>query len=175
MLGRIEHVALAVKDLDAAIRHYHEVWGLTVSTRETVAGQGVEEAMLPAGGACLQLIAPTAPDSTVARFIDRRGEGLHHIAFEVDDLGSVLARLRAAGAALIDDEPRRGGGGHLVAFVHPSANHGVLVELVQRTSASPPNPRSALGGPPSEAASPPNPRSALGGPPSEAASPPNPP
>jgi methylmalonyl-CoA/ethylmalonyl-CoA epimerase len=132
MLGRIEHIALAVEDLDAAIRHYTQVWGLVVSSRERVDDQGVEEAMLPAGGASLQLIAPTAPDSTVARFLERRGEGLHHLAYEVKDLRSALARLRAAGVTLIDDEPRRGGGGHLVAFVHPSANLGVLVELVQR-------------------------------------------
>jgi methylmalonyl-CoA/ethylmalonyl-CoA epimerase len=132
MLGRIEHIALAVKDLDAAIRHYTEVWGLSVSARERVEDQGVEEAVLPAGGTRLQLIAPTASESTVARFIERRGEGLHHIAYEVDDLRDALARLKAAGATLIDEEPRAGGRGHLVAFVHPSANHGVLVELVQR-------------------------------------------
>ena len=156
MLGRIEHIALVVKDLDAAIRHYTQVWGLVVSRRERVEDEGVEEAMLPAGGASLQLIAPTARDSTVARFIERRGEGLHHIAYEVEDLRSTLARLKAAGATLIDEEPRRGGGGHLVAFVHPSANHGVLVELVQHTAASP-NHRSSLGGPASEPAYPPNP------------------
>jgi methylmalonyl-CoA/ethylmalonyl-CoA epimerase len=131
MLGRIEHVALAVSDLDAAVRHYDEVWGLRVAARERVEDQGVEEALLPVGGAALQLIAPTGPRSTVARFIAGRGEGLHHIAYQVDDIGAALAQLKARGVALIDEEPRPGGRGQLIAFVHPAANHGVLVELVQ--------------------------------------------
>jgi methylmalonyl-CoA/ethylmalonyl-CoA epimerase len=132
MLGRIEHVALAVTDLDAAISHYEEVWGLAVGGRERVPDQGVEEAMLSAGEASVQLIAPTSPESTVARFIERRGEGLHHIAYEVPDIHDALAQLRARGMQLIDERPREGGRGALIAFVHPSSNHGVLVELVQR-------------------------------------------
>jgi methylmalonyl-CoA/ethylmalonyl-CoA epimerase len=134
MLGRINHVGLAVADLDAALRHYAEVWGLESVSRERVADQGVEEATLPATGAALQLIAPIGPSSTVARFLERRGEGLHHIAYEVADIRAALAQLRAAGMTLIDAEPRPGGGGSLVAFVHPASNHGVLVELVQRSA-----------------------------------------
>lgn len=132
MLGKIEHIALAVADLDAAIRHYERVWGLQVGHRERVEDQGVEEAMLPLGESHLQLLAPTGPDTTVGRFIERRGEGLHHIAYEVDDLVAALAELKAKGVPLIDETPRRGGRGHMVAFVHPRGNHGLLVELIQR-------------------------------------------
>jgi methylmalonyl-CoA/ethylmalonyl-CoA epimerase len=133
MLEGIEHVALAVSDLDVAIRHHREVWGLEVARRERVEDQGIEEATLPLGAAALQLIAPTSPASTVARFLERRGEGLHHVAYEVADVRAALERLRALGVALVDEEPRRGGGGDLVAFVHPRGNHGLLVELVQRS------------------------------------------
>ncbi|HZA41323.1 MAG TPA: methylmalonyl-CoA epimerase [Actinomycetota bacterium] len=133
MLSKIQHVALAVADMEAALAFYKDVWGLEVSHRERVESDGIEEAMLPLGDSFLQLIAPTAETSTVAKFIERRGEGLHHIAYEVDDVAASLAQLESAGATLIDDQARRGGGGHLVAFVHPKGNHGVLVELVQRS------------------------------------------
>lgn len=131
VLDKIEHVALAVADLDAAVAHYEKVWGLTVSHRERVEDQGVEEAMLPLGDTYLQLLGPTGPDTTVGKFIERRGEGLHHIAYEVDDLAGALADLKAKGVPLIDEEPRLGGRGHMVAFVHPKGNHGLLVELIQ--------------------------------------------
>ncbi|MFN2489959.1 MAG: methylmalonyl-CoA epimerase [Actinomycetota bacterium] len=136
MLGKIEHVALAVTDLDAAIRHYGDIWGAAVVERERVEDQQVEEAVLPVGDSLLQLVAPTGAGSTVARFLERRGEGLHHIAFEVENLEDTLRELRAKGIALIDERPRRGGRGHLVAFVHPRSNHGLLVELVQRHGAT---------------------------------------
>jgi methylmalonyl-CoA/ethylmalonyl-CoA epimerase len=131
---RIEHVALAVADLDAAIAHYASVWGIEVSHRERVDDQGVDEAMLPLGDSHLQLLGSTTPDSTVAKFLERRGEGLHHIAYEVDDLEGMLASLKDKGIELIDERPRPGGRGHMVAFVHPRSNHGLLVELIQRTS-----------------------------------------
>lgn len=131
MLGKVEHIALAVADLEAAIAHYRDVWGLEVGHRERVEDQGVEEAMLPLGDTHLQLLGPTGPDTTVGKFIERRGEGLHHIAYEVDDLAASLAELKAKGVPLIDEEPRRGGRGHMVAFVHPKGNHGLLVELIQ--------------------------------------------
>ena len=131
MIGKIEHIALAVEDLEAAIAHYAEVWGLEVSHRERVDDQGVEEAMLPVGESFLQLLGPTGPETTVGKFIERRGEGLHHIAYEVDDLEAALATLRSKGVPLIDEVPRRGGRGHMVAFVHPKGNHGLLVELIQ--------------------------------------------
>lgn len=135
MLGKIEHIALAVSDLDSAVDHYREVWGLEVTHRERVEDQGVEEAMLPLGESFLQLLAATGPDTTVARFIERRGEGLHHIAYEVDDLTATLEDLKDKGVRLIDESPRPGGRGHLVAFVHPGGNHGLLVELVQKPHA----------------------------------------
>lgn len=133
-ISKIEHVALAVEDLDQAIKHYAEVWGLEVSHRERVEDQGVEEAMLPLGESFLQLLGPTGPDTTVGRFIATRGEGLHHIAYEVDDLAGALAQLKTKGVRLIDESPRIGGRGHLVAFVHPKGNHGLLVELIQKPS-----------------------------------------
>jgi methylmalonyl-CoA/ethylmalonyl-CoA epimerase len=132
---KIEHVALAVSDLDAAIAHYRDVWGLEVEHRETVADQGVEEALLPLGESYLQLLGATAPETTVGRFLAKRGEGLHHIAYEVNDLEAALAELKEKGVRLIDETPRRGGRGHMVAFVHPSDNHGLLVELIQRSDA----------------------------------------
>jgi methylmalonyl-CoA/ethylmalonyl-CoA epimerase len=132
---KIEHVALAVNDLDAAIAHYRDVWGLEVEHRETVADQGVEEALLPLGESYLQLLGATAPETTVGRFLAKRGEGLHHIAYEVNDLEAALAELKEKGVRLIDETPRRGGRGHMVAFVHPSDNHGLLVELIQRSDA----------------------------------------
>ena len=131
MLGKIEHIALAVEDLDAAVAHYEGVWGLEVSHRERVEDQGVEEAMLPIGESFLQLLGPTGPDTTVGRFVAKRGEGLHHIAYEVPDLEGALAELKERGVRLIDEVPRRGGRGHMVAFVHPRGNHGLLVELIQ--------------------------------------------
>jgi methylmalonyl-CoA epimerase len=131
MLGKIEHIALAVEDLDAAIEHYESIWGLEVSHRELVEDQGVEEAMLPLGESFLQLLGPTGPDTTVGRFVATRGPGLHHIAYEVADLEGALAELKAKGVRLIDEVPRRGGRDHMVAFVHPKANHGLLVELIQ--------------------------------------------
>jgi methylmalonyl-CoA epimerase len=132
MLNKIEHIALAVADIEAAIAHYSSVWGLEVESRERVEDQGVEEAMLPLGESYLQLLAPTGPDTTVGKFIARRGEGLHHIAYEVDDLEAALEELKSQGVPLIDEQPRRGGRGHMVAFVHPKGNHGLLVELIQR-------------------------------------------
>ena len=132
MATRIEHVAVAVADLDAALEGLARTWGFSAQSRERVDEQGVEEAMVSLGGSFLQLIAPTDSSSTVARFLERRGEGLHHIALEVDDLRATLADLKAKGVPLIDEQPRVGGRGHEVAFVHPRGNLGLLVELVQR-------------------------------------------
>ena len=138
MSPRIEHVAVAVSNLDAALARLADLWDLRPHARERVEDQGVEEATLALGESSLQLVAPLDESSTVARFLQRRGEGLHHIALEVDDLPGTLAELRAKGVRLVDEEPRRGGGGHQVAFVHPHGNLGLLVELVQRPSGDPP-------------------------------------
>jgi methylmalonyl-CoA/ethylmalonyl-CoA epimerase len=131
MLEKIEHIAIAVADLEAAVAHYENVWGLKVEHRERVEDQGVEEAMLPVGDSYLQLLGATGPDTTVGKFLERRGEGLHHIAYEVGDLEGALEQLKAKGVPLIDEKPRRGGRGHMVAFIHPKGNHGLLVELIQ--------------------------------------------
>ncbi|MGH2717486.1 MAG: methylmalonyl-CoA epimerase [Actinomycetota bacterium] len=131
MLTQIDHVAFAVADLEAAIDHYQRVWGLTLAHREVVAEQGVEEAMFALGESYLQLVAPLSPDTPVGRFLARRGEGLHHIAYRVGALDEALASLKESGVDLIDSSPRRGSRHTQVAFVHPRANHGVLVELVQ--------------------------------------------
>ncbi|MBA2273174.1 MAG: methylmalonyl-CoA epimerase [Actinobacteria bacterium] len=132
MLGRIDHVALAVSDLENSLALFHEIWGLERATRERVEEQGVEEAMLALGDCSLQLVAPASEDSRLMRYLERRGEGLHHIAFRVDDIAGTLKHLKDKGVELIDDSPRSGGGGSLIAFVHPRGQNGVLIELVQR-------------------------------------------
>jgi methylmalonyl-CoA/ethylmalonyl-CoA epimerase len=132
MLEKIEHIALAVEDLEATIAHYRDVWGIEAVHRERVNDQGVEEVMLPVGDTFLQLLGATGPDTIVARFLNRRGEGLHHIAYEVDDLDGTLATLKEKGVRLIDEVPRQGARDQLVAFVDPKSNHGLLVELIQR-------------------------------------------
>jgi methylmalonyl-CoA/ethylmalonyl-CoA epimerase len=132
MLEKIEHIALAVQDLDAAIAHYRDVWGIEAVHRERVEDQGVDEVMLPVGDSYLQLLGATGPDTIVARFLKRRGEGLHHIAYEVDDLEGALATLKERGVRLIDEAPRHGARDQLVAFIDPKTNHGLLVELIQR-------------------------------------------
>jgi methylmalonyl-CoA/ethylmalonyl-CoA epimerase len=137
MSPRIEHVAVAVGDLDGALERLAELWGVRPESRERVEDQGVEEAMVALGGSSLQLVSPTDQSSTVARFLERRGEGLHHIALEVSDLAATLADLKAKGVRLVDEEPRTGGRGRQVAFVHPRGNLGLLVELVQRPGTGP--------------------------------------
>ncbi len=128
---RLHHVAYVVHDLEAALPVFTERYGLPVTIRELMPEQGVEAVMLGAGEGAVELIAPTDPESGVARYLDKRGEGLHHIALEVDDLPAALEQLRAEGAELIDQEPRVGLGGHLIAFVHPKSGFGALMELVQ--------------------------------------------
>jgi len=132
MLNKVEHIALAVSNLDEAIAHYEKAWGLVVEHREVVEEQGVEEAMLRLGESYIQLLAPLSEDTTVGKFIAKNGEGLHHIAYEVDDLEAALDSLKQGGTQLIDDSPRDGSRGTKVAFVHPKGNHGVLVELVEK-------------------------------------------
>jgi len=131
MLGRIHHVAYVVADIDAALDRLGATFGLRPLVREVMADQGVEAALCGPAGAAVELIRSLDDDGPVARFLEARGEGLHHVAFEVDDLEAALADLRARGAELIDDRPRVGLGGHLVAFVHPRSANGVLTELVE--------------------------------------------
>jgi len=125
----LDHVAIVVRDLEAAIRLYRDTLGLELAAVEEVPEQAVRTAIFGKGMGRVELISPTTPDSGVARFLDKRGEGLHHVCIEVEDLESALAALRAAGAPLIDDAPRPGAGGARVAFVHPRGMRGVLTEL----------------------------------------------
>ncbi|NNF62947.1 MAG: methylmalonyl-CoA epimerase [Acidimicrobiia bacterium] len=127
----LHHVAIAVHDLDAALESHRLQYGIEASHREVVSSQGVEEAMLSIGGSSVQLLTPLSADSPVGRFLEKRGEGLHHIAYAVSDLEASLAHLAATGVRLIDTEPRIGGGGHRIAFVHPSSFGGTLIELVE--------------------------------------------
>ncbi len=126
----IDHLGIAVKSLDAALNFYEKQLGFSVSLRETVEHEKVNVAMLPAGGPRIELLEPTAPDSVIGKFLEKRGEGLHHVAIKVPDLTASVERLRASGARLLN-EPRAGAGGHLYVFVHPASTGGVLLELIQ--------------------------------------------
>jgi methylmalonyl-CoA epimerase len=127
---KIDHLGVAVRSLDQALRFYEQQLGLTVSLRETVQHEKVNVAMLPAGGPRIELLEATEPDSVIGKFIEKRGEGLHHVAVKVPDLNATVERLKAAGTRLLND-PRPGAGGHLYVFVHPSSTGGVLLELIQ--------------------------------------------
>jgi methylmalonyl-CoA/ethylmalonyl-CoA epimerase len=129
-LRNVHHVGIAVDDLDASLLLYEELFGARLEHRESVEDQGVEAASLRIGESRIELLRPLGPDTPVGRFLAKRGPGVHHVAFEVDDVGAELARLRAEGAQLIDDTPRRGLFGLQVAFVHPEATGGVLAEFV---------------------------------------------
>lgn len=131
LLTEIDHVAIAVEDLDAAIDYYRRSFGAEVAHREKVESDGVEEALLAVAQSYIQLVSPTRPDSPVASFLERRGEGLHHVGYRVDDVAAVLEAVRAAGGRLIDEAPRPGSRGTTVAFVHPKGSLGTLIELVQ--------------------------------------------
>ena len=131
ILTEIDHVAIAVNDLDAAIAWYAEVFGATVDHRETVASDGVEEALLKVADSYVQLLTPTNDDSPVAKYLAKKGEGLHHIGYRVDDCAAALEAVKASGGRVIDEAPRPGRRGTTVAFVHPTTSFGTLIELVQ--------------------------------------------
>jgi len=130
---KIDHLGIAVRSISDSLRFYREALGFELSGTEEVNDQGVRVALLPVGESRIELLEPFAEDTPVGRFIARRGEGLHHICYEVEDLASKLADLRSRGVRLLEGYPRRGAEGKLVAFLHPSSAHGVLVELVERT------------------------------------------
>ncbi len=133
---KIHHVGYVVPDLDEAIALHEERFGIGVVVRETLPDQGVEAAALEVGTGQIELIQPIDPEGSVARFLERRGPGLHHTAFEVEDLAATLGRLEDAGVTLIDRVPRRGLGGHMIAFLHPKSTAGALTELVDANHAS---------------------------------------
>ena len=128
---KIEHIGVATGALDEALGFWQDVLGLKVEHTEDVTDQRVRVAMLPIGESQIELLEATSPDSPIAKFIEKRGPGIHHIAVRVDDIHAELARLKEKGARLIDETPRPGAGGCLVAFIHPSSTNGVLIELVQ--------------------------------------------
>src|SRR5690349_2956909 len=131
-IRKIDHVAVAVSDIDAALAKYKEIFGLEGRERETVASQKTEAALLPIGESNIELISPKGNDG-LAKFLEKRGPGLHHIAIEVEGIDAALAFLKGIGVKLIDETARPGARGHRVAFLHPKATGGVLVELVEKT------------------------------------------
>lgn len=132
MLNGISHLGIAVRDLDAAIDRYQRAFGLSVEHRWLAEADLMQAASFRIGDVTIELMQPTSPDSPVARFLDKRGEGIHHVCFAVDDVAEALGEVRAAGLETVDEEPRPGGDGHtLVAFVHPKSLFGVLTELEQ--------------------------------------------
>src|SRR5687767_12221378 len=131
LLTEIDHIAIAVEDLDAAIEWYRDVFGATVAHRETVEAEGVEEALLKVAESYIQLTRATRPDSAVAKFLEKRGEGVHHIGYRVDDIRAALDALVAQGGQVVGDAPRPGSRGTTVAFVHPKSAFGTLIELVE--------------------------------------------
>ena len=131
MFERIDHVGLAVSDLERATGLYEETFGMPVAHRETVESQGVEAVLLDIGEGHVELLRPLGPETVVGRFIAKRGEGLHHVAYRVSDIDAALVTLKGAGVDLIDSEPRLGIRGSRVAFVHPKATGGALTELVE--------------------------------------------
>ena len=131
LLVEIDHVAIAVADLESAIDYYRDTFGATVTHRERIESDGVEEALIAVAQSYVQLVSPTRPDSPVAKFLERRGEGLHHVGYRVTDCAAALQAVRDAGGQLIDEAPRPGSRGTTVAFVHPKGAFGTLIELVQ--------------------------------------------
>jgi methylmalonyl-CoA/ethylmalonyl-CoA epimerase len=131
VFGRIDHVGVAVEDLDEAVALYSGRLGMPVQHRETVEGQGIEAVLLGVGEGHVELLRPLTRETAVARFLDRNGTGLHHVAYGTDDIQSALEAARAAGLRLIDEEPRTGIRNSLVAFLHPKSTGGVLTELVE--------------------------------------------
>jgi methylmalonyl-CoA/ethylmalonyl-CoA epimerase len=127
----LDHVNLAAEDAAALAKRFREIVGLSVVEETTVESQGVKVLKLAAGGAKLEITEPLGPDTPVGRFLAKRGPGIHHLAFGVPDLEAAIARAKAAGARMIDEEPTIGAGGHRIAFIHPATFGGVLVELVE--------------------------------------------
>ena len=129
---KISHIAIAVEDLEVARKAFETLVGNKVEVIEEVPDQKVRVGMIPVGESRIELAGPTDPSSTISKFIQKRGEGIHHICFEVENIKSELARLKAAGFQIIDEQPRLGADGHLIAFIHPRTTGGVLVELSEK-------------------------------------------
>jgi len=130
MMAQVDHIGIATRSIDAAGKFYAEVLGLAVAKRETVAG-GLKVAFIPVGETKIELLEPGSENDNIARFLETRGEGIHHVAFAVDNVAAALAQAKAAGYTLIDEKPRQGAGGALIAFLHPKSTGGVLVEFCE--------------------------------------------
>lgn len=144
MKVRLDHIGIAVRDVGEALRFYRDALGLEVEGVEDVTSQQVRAHFVPLGGVTLELLEGTAPDSTISKFVERRGPGLHHVTLAVDDIDAALAQLKSRGVRLIDEQARPGAEHARVAFVHPSAAHGVLVELKEAAPSRPDRRPSAL-------------------------------
>jgi len=131
VIGKLDHIGIAVRDLEQALAAYRDGLGLACDHEEVVDDQQVRTAFLPVGETHLELLETLSPDGPIGRFLEKRGEGIHHLCFEVDDIRRALQQCREAGLRLIDEEPRRGAHDKWVAFVHPRSTHGVLIELSQ--------------------------------------------
>lgn len=127
----IDHIGVAVKDLEAAVKTYETILNHKCDKREIVESEKVETAFFQTGESKVELLGPTSPDSVIAKYTEKRGEGLHHVAFEVDDIVAELDRLKSEGFTILNEQPKQGADNKLVAFVHPKNNNGVLVELCQ--------------------------------------------
>lgn len=132
MIKKIDHIGVAVKDMNAAIKFYEEVLGLKVEGTEVVEEQKVKTAFIPTGESEIELLESTAPDGPIAKYIEKKGEGIQHVALRVDNIEKALEELKAKGVKLIDEKPRKGAGGAKIAFLHPKATCGTLVELCER-------------------------------------------
>ena len=132
MKAVLDHVGIAVRDLEDALRFYRDALGFEIEATEEVASQRVRAHFIPLGDSAVELLEATAPDSPIAKYLEKHGPGLHHLTLRVEDVRAALAQLKARGVRLIDETPRPGAHGSLVAFIHPSSAHGVLVELIQR-------------------------------------------
>jgi methylmalonyl-CoA/ethylmalonyl-CoA epimerase len=131
LFGRIDHIGVAVEDIDAAIELYRDSFGMELAHRETVESQGVEAVLLDVGDGHVELLAPLGPDTPVGKYLAKNGPGLHHVAYAVDDIDAALEKIAAAGVQLIDSEPRTGIRDSRVAFLHPRSTGGVLTEIVE--------------------------------------------
>ncbi|MDD2352954.1 MAG: methylmalonyl-CoA epimerase [Atribacterota bacterium] len=134
MFKKIDHIGVAVKNLGESLHIFKDILGMQYTGEEEVEEQKVKTAFLPVGESEIELLESTSPDGAIAKFIEKRGEGIHHIAFEVDDLGEKLKELEKAGVRLIDKEPRYGAGGAQIAFLHPKSTNGILIELCEHKS-----------------------------------------
>jgi methylmalonyl-CoA/ethylmalonyl-CoA epimerase len=131
LLTEIDHVAIAVQDLESAVAYYADTFGAVVAHRERIDSDGVEEALLKVADSYIQLLTPTRPDSPVARYLEKKGEGIHHVGYRVDDCAAALQSVKDHGGEVIDQVPRPGSRGTTVAFVHPKGAFGTLIELVE--------------------------------------------